>query len=127
MKNQIRFGFAPVTCTAPTNLAVSNIGSVGAGVSWEQPGSGDYWIVQCSTSSDFSTFSEVTIGSTSWYIYSLNPNTTYYVRVANDCGSDGISSWSNTVTFTTTESPCLAPTNLTVSNISYNNVMICLF
>ena len=36
VKNQIRFGFAPVTCTAPTNLTVSNIGSVGAGVSWEQ-------------------------------------------------------------------------------------------
>ena len=109
-----------VACPAPSALTVSNIGSVGAGVSWEQSGDSDHWIVQCSANSDFSTASEVSVGSPYWYIYSLNPNTTYYVRVANDCGSDGISSWSNTVTFTTTESPCLAPTNLTVSNISYN-------
>ncbi len=120
MKNQIQLGFTPILCHAPTNLAVSNIGSVGAGVSWDQPGSGDYWIVQCSTSSDFSTFSEVTIGSSSWYIYGLSPNTTYYVRVANRCGPEDISSWSSMVTFTTTESPCIAPTDLTVSNVSYN-------
>ena len=109
-----------VACPAPSALTVSNVGSVGAGVSWEQSGDSDHWIVQCSANSDFSTASEVSVGSPYWYIYSLNPNTTYYVRVANDCGSDGISSWSNTVTFTTTESPCLAPTNLTVSNVSYN-------
>ena len=120
VKNQIRFGFAPVTCTAPTNLTVSNIGSVGAGVSWDQSGDSDHWIVQCSANSDFSTASEVSVGSPYWYIYSLNPNTTYFVRVANDCGSGNISSWSNTVTFTTTESPCIAPTDLTVSNVSYN-------
>ena len=120
MKNQIRFGFAPVTCTAPTNLVVSNVASNGAGVNWEQSGSGNQWIVQCSTSSDFSNPSQVTVGSQSWYIYGLTPTTTYYVRVANSCGPENISSWSNTVTFTTTESSCITPTNLTVSNISYD-------
>ena len=123
-KNQIRFGFTPVACPAPTHLAVSNIGSNGAGVSWEQPGSGNQWIVQCSTSPDFSAFSEVTIGSSSWYIYGLNPNTTYYVRVANSCGPEGISSWSSMVSFSTTESPCIAPTDLTVSNISYDGAYL---
>ena len=120
MKNQIRFGFAPVTCSAPTNFTVSNIGSNGAGVSWDQPGGGDHWIVQYSTNPDFTNSSEDPVGSSSWYIYGLTPSTTYYVRVANDCGSDGMSSWSNTETFTTAESPCLAPTDLTVSSISYN-------
>ena len=107
-------------CPAPTNFTVSNVGSNGAGVSWTQPGDGDHWIVQYSTNADFSNSSEDPVGSTSWYIYGLTPSTTYYLRVANDCGSDGISAWSNTETFTTTESPCIAPTDLTVSNISYN-------
>ena len=107
-------------CPAPTNLTVVNIGSNGAGVSWNQPDGGDHWIVQYSTNPDFSNSSEDPVVSTSWYIYGLTPSTTYYVRVSNDCGSDGISAWSNAETFTTTESPCIAPTNLTVSSISYN-------
>ena len=109
-----------IACLPPINLTVLNIGSNGAGLSWEQPGDGEQWMIQYSTNANFSNSNEDFVGGeTGWYLYSLEPSTHYYVRVAQVCGSS-MSSWSNTEEFTTTGSPCLAPTDLEHSNVSYN-------
>jgi hypothetical protein len=52
----------------------------------------------------------------------LTPDTPYQVRVRANCGSDGSSEWAQT-TFTTLPA-CVAPTDLTISNITTNSAVV---
>ena len=122
-KNIIALGFNPIDCLAPTDLTVSNVGTDVANLAWIQPVDGNEWTVQYSTDPSFASPVEVVVFDTSWSLNNLNSGTTYYVRVANNCGSLGSSSWSNTASFTTMgQSSCPTPTNLTVANVTLNSI-----
>ena len=117
-KNPIQLGFEPVVCHKPTNLALSDVGANSAVLNWEQPGGGDHWYVQYTTNEYFYFFYEEHVSSTSVTLHNLHPNSTYYVRVANECDSSSISPWCITPSFITTESACPTPSNLTATNVS---------
>ncbi len=86
-------------CPRPT-LVVSNITNNSASLSWS--GSATSWTLEYGTASDFTGATAVSGLTTSSYaLTSLPPTTTYYVRVKADCGNEGESAWSNTVSFTT--------------------------
>ena len=52
----------------------------------------------------------------------LTPETTYQVQVRSNCGSDGYSTWTNT--FFTTLPSCVAPADLTITNITTNSAVV---
>ena len=100
-------------CAAPTGLAVAGISPTSAQVSWTNDGSSG-WNVQYKTdNNDWSTAVPVT--TPSYTMTGLQPNTTYQVRVQTDCGGGNTSDWT-TQSFTTL--PCVAPSALTISNVT---------
>ena len=100
-------------CAAPTGLAVAGITPTSAQVSWTNDGSSG-WNVQYKTdNNDWSIAVPVT--TPSYTMTGLQPNTTYQVRVQTDCGGGNTSDWT-TQSFTTL--PCVAPSALTISNVT---------
>ena len=63
------------------------------------------------------------ITATSQDITGLNPETSYKVWVRDNCGTDGYSSWSSAVTFSTV-SACQTPDGLAESNVTNNSATI---
>ena len=91
------------TCFVPTGLNASAITANSAALSWTEGKSGDdAWVVEYSTASDFSSSTELpATTNTSFPLSSLNPQTTYYVRVKTNCGANGYSDPSDVISFTT--------------------------
>ena len=52
----------------------------------------------------------------------LTPETSYQVQVRSNCGSDGYSTWTNA--YFTTLPACVAPTDLTIDNITTNSAVV---
>ena len=63
------------------------------------------------------------ITATSQDITGLNPETSYKVWVRDNCGTDGYSSWSSAVTFSTV-SACQTPDGLAESNVTSTSATI---
>ena len=82
------------------------------------------WDVQYATTEDFSEgvqlIENVDIHE-NYQLEGLSPETTYYVRVRANCGSD-VSEWSDAINFTTLIA-CHVPTNLAVTGISENSAV----
>ena len=111
-------GTPPPTCDTPTGLAISNIGTTTADVSWNAvSGAVDYTVRWKPTSS--STWQEGVLGGTSGNFTGLTEGTAYEVQVRTNCASAS-SSYSASVSFTTNTTPpltCDTPTGLAISNI----------
>lgn len=95
------------SCMTPTNLVASNITTVSADLSWNEPASGvpsngyDYYYSTTNTAPTSSTApSGNVLTGTTVNLSSLNPATTYYYWIRSNCGSES-SAWSNTSTFVT--------------------------
>ncbi|MCR5657763.1 MAG: choice-of-anchor J domain-containing protein [Bacteroidales bacterium] len=97
------------TCLRPTNLAVSNIGSRSAVLSWTENGEATEWLVEWGTPAYAGPMYVSTI-SNPYTFTDLDPETTYTVRVRPLCDEE---KWSDVVHFTTLVA-CPAPTGLTV-------------
>ena len=83
-------------CEIPTNVAVADITTNSAVVTWESE----------ATSFDIEVNGEVTEDVTSPYtLNNLDPGTAYSVRVRANCGETGYSAWTTAVDFATS---CLA-------------------
>ena len=82
-------------CYAPENLTISPIGMHRATLHWDANSNDDSWIVEYSTAPDFTGATSVTVSTNSCQLSGLNAGTNYYVRVKNDCGANGTSSWTN--------------------------------
>lgn len=79
-------------CMVPTNLAVSDISTDKAAVSWEST----------ATSFDIEVNGEVTEGVTSPYtLVNLEAGTLYTIRVRANCGTNGYSNWTSSYSFYT--------------------------
>jgi hypothetical protein len=94
------------TCNNPTLPAASSITTTGATISWTAPiPSPTNYQLYYSTSSTAPTSSTTPtytgITTTSYALTGLSPATTYYVWVRSNCGTNGTSTWSSNVIFST--------------------------
>ena len=90
-----------IECHAVSSLAVSNIESTSATVTWAAPEDGGNYILQYKTSIQSWEDDEVVtenLTDTQYDLSGLSPVTTYNVRVINDCGSSQSSVRSTTFT-----------------------------
>ena len=116
MRNVIELDIAPAStdCDMPTAIAVSDITSDGATVTWE--GEGDTWNLRykASTDDDYTLIEGLSVQS---YTFegTLANYTTYSVGVQTVC-SGSTSSFKST-SFTT-EDACATPTNLQITDVT---------
>ncbi len=105
-------------CTFPSGISTSNITSTSAKVNWSTECCSQFQIQRRITGT--TTWSTVTAvaTATSKNLTALSPVTTYDIRMRVKC-TDGTtySSWSPIQTFTTLVS-CVAPTGITISNLT---------
>lgn len=112
-----------ITCPIPTGLTATNITTTTANLSWTENGTATEWIVYYKPSTD-TTWNETIAHSTTHQLTGLNPDMSYEVRVASDCGNDtDISPLSNMETFSTLPT-CPAPTNLSMTNNTATSIDI---
>ena len=104
-------------CLAPTDLAVSNITTNSATLSWTENNDdeGTSWVVAYKTA-DEEEFTEVTANSNPFTLTDLAPETAYTAKV-RAVVSDGPSNWTADITFTTLKNNPM-PTNLAASDIT---------
>ena len=109
-------------CGAPTLLKANSITSNEATLNW-----------LAVTGANTYTISYKAFGETTWNqansttnalkISALQPNSVYQAKVQSNCNTV-LSAASNLLTFATTNVPCLAPTNLKITNITDNTATI---
>ncbi|MBQ1781121.1 MAG: fibronectin type III domain-containing protein [Bacteroidales bacterium] len=94
------------TCYAPTNLAVSNVGTTSATVSWTGDSNVSAYVVDRMDMSKPTAPSVLdTVTGTTFNMTGLQPTTNYQMRVKSICADQSASTWSNVVTFMTLCSP----------------------
>ncbi len=90
-----------VTCDQDvTNLAVNNITTTGATLSWEG-GEATQWQVAYSTTNSFEGATEEIVDVATYTMSGLNPSTVYYAKVRAYCGGEDYGEWSNVLSFPT--------------------------
>lgn len=101
-----------ITCAAPTALAVTNIGSSTADISWTAsatpPANGyEYYYSTSSTTPTTTTSASGAVGAgvLTTSLSGLSANTQYYVWVRSLCSATDTSDWSASTTFTTLPAP----------------------
>ena len=111
--NQVSFT-TDVTCVAPTAFAVSEVTNRNVKLSWTSEGTD--WIVAYKTADD-ADFTEINVTENPYILEGLQPETSYTVKVRNNCGDvDGLSTWTATRNFTTLVA-YPAPINVTVDSV----------
>ncbi len=116
-------GLRAQSCSAPTNLTVSNITDHTADLTWVEPSGVTWRDVQYSLHSDFHMRYNDYPSGPSVQLTGLTAGKIYYVRVKYECpGTWYESSWSDVVSFTTTGG-CPTPTNLT-ANVGLTDAVI---
>ena len=94
------------TCYAPTNLAVSNVGTTSATVSWTGDSNVSAYVLDRMDMSNPTAPSVLdTVTGTTFNMTGLQPTTNYQMRVKSICADQSASTWSNVVTFMTLCSP----------------------
>lgn len=111
----------------PTSLMVTQITGTTAHVSWDAvPNIGSnavYKFAYREVGAVNWTEEDVNVPTTTYDLTGLTPNTNYEVRVATEC-SGSINTYTNTVVFTTSPTCEMAPTGLTVTNISTTQAQV---
>ena len=90
------------TCTPVSQLAVSNVLSTTADITWTPGGDETVWMLEYKEASAATWSQALVPGTPAYTLTGLTPSTDYEVRVKADCGND--QSIPVTVAFTTT--PC---------------------
>jgi len=132
--DEICFDYSIATCPKPTDLVVSDITATGAKLAWTPGDSETSWEYLCLTHGDTPDWaSDRVITSTTHSnvptnIYACTgqqpqPDTEYDFYVRAVCGG-GDYSKPAMISFTTLESDCLKPTNVTASNLTVNSAHI---
>ncbi len=102
-------------CTRPTDLAVTNVGSRTATLSWTSDASA--W--QICINDDESNL--INTNQTTYPLNNLTPETDYTVKVRANCGNNNFSAWAS-VSFTT-EVACPAP-EVSIGDITANSANV---
>ena len=115
------------TCVKPTSVTANNITAYTATISWTNGEEGqDAWEISYSTSTQSNPENGTVLPVTTnpYTLNGLTPETSYYVYVRADCGSeDGKSAWSSYKYFTTLAT-CVKPTGLTANNVTATTATI---
>ena len=112
---------AIVVCEAPTDLTATNITATTAEFSWTDNNvtPNGWWISVDYGQSSSDVYTELN----PFFYTDLQPNTEYTIKVITQCGSSSFSEASEEVTFTTAAAePCLAPTDVSATNITATTV-----
>ena len=115
-------------CAVPTDLAVSNITTSEATVSWTNGATATAWALQYKADAVTDWGTEIYCTTSAYTLTYLVPLTTYQVRVKAICDSLNESAWSIPVSFTTEsavviEEPTIetsAATNITMTSATLN-------
>ena len=122
----INFTTTP-TCVKPTNVTATDITAYTATIGWSNGEEGqDAWEISYSTSTQSNPENGIVVSASTnpYSLDGLTPETSYYVYVRTDCGSeDGKSAWSSYKYFTTLAT-CAKPTNLTANNVTSSSATI---
>ncbi|MCC3156009.1 M12 family metallo-peptidase [Hymenobacter sp. 15J16-1T3B] len=106
-------------CAPATALVISNVTNTGATLSFTTASGAAQYVVTTTPASTTQTVSNGPVSFTG-----LTPGTTYTVQVVSSCGT-GSTSAAATVSFTTTApTPCLAPSELAVTNIGLTSATL---
>ena len=100
-----------IPCSVPDSLTVNNVTMTTANLSWTPTGIENRWNLQYKTASASSWTLVSNLTTPSYTLTNLQPNTQYQVQVQANCGTEE-SDWSASVSFTTMDDQCAAPTNL---------------
>ena len=115
------------TCIKPTSVTANNITAYTATIGWTNGEEGqDAWEISYSTStqSNPENGTVIAVESNPYTLTELTPETSYYVYVRADCGSeDGKSAWSSSKYFTTLAT-CVKPSGLTASDVTATTATI---
>ncbi len=107
-------------CKTPSDLAVSEIGSNSAQLSWTENGEAEAWVVAYKTGDE--DFEEVDADANPYVLEGLTPETEYIVKVRPVCDDEAIK-WSDVETFTT-DVACPAPTELTATELTAESALL---
>ena len=110
--DNVRLDYIP-TCVRPTQLAVSNITSRTATVSWTPGADETSWQICLQDDED----DLITVTEPTYTLTDLGPESDYTVKVRSVCGEGDYSIWTSNRSFTTLIA-CPKPTALTISNIT---------
>ena len=121
-----QFSFSIPSCPKPTGLTATLTPGNGtvAHLSWTENGSAANWALEYSTSDDFASVMYIDNGflvegpNISVDLNMLTEGTTYYARVMSDCQFNGLSAYSNVISFTPT-SALVESGTLTVNDGGY--------
>ena len=114
-------------CSRPGTPVASNVTNHSATLTWTASEGQTAWQIAYKAGENFDpTDAEALATATVMdveanpytFVKTLDANTTYYMYVRGNCGTDGYSQWSKTVCSFTTMVAAPAPTNLTVTNVS---------
>ncbi len=83
------------TCPKPTSIAVSNIGTTSAEVSWVSAGSESAWNLEYKESTE-NTWTVIPVTTNPYTLTGLTALTNYNVRVQADCGGGDVSDYRET-------------------------------
>ena len=116
---------ARMTCPyVVEGLAVSNISTTGATLTWTA-GEATQWQISYSTNSSFDNATEVITDAPSYNLTGMTPETIYHARVRSYCGDSDFGQWSDAVSFEPTTKTVVGlgtKTNQNVpTNTYYNN------
>ncbi|MEM6515180.1 MAG: FG-GAP-like repeat-containing protein [Bacteroidota bacterium] len=111
----------PPLCPNVSGLTVDNIGATSVDVSWTAGGTETTWEVAVVPAGDPTPSSGTLVTTIPYTITGLNQLTDYIVYIRADCGTDGVSTWSN-ASFTTGFDDSNYPVTFTQSNFPTNGV-----
>ena len=104
-------------CFAPSALAVSEITAHGATLSWHSDA--DAWQICLNGDED----NLIAASDTLFVLTGLPADSAYTVKVRTNCGSEGFSKWSNSVSFTTLVA-CAVPTHVVANDVRAHSAEI---
>ncbi len=90
----------PVPCEMPTGLTATNVENHAISIAWDANADVNSWNIRYRVANgDWST---QTSSTNSYTITDLEGLTTYIIQVQANCGDNGLSEWSNSITAQTT-------------------------
>lgn len=104
-------------CFAPSAPAVSEITAHGATLSWHSDA--DAWQICLNGDED----NLIAANDTLFVLTGLPADSAYTVKVRTNCGSEGFSKWSNSVSFTTLVA-CAVPTHVVANDVRAHSAEI---
>ena len=106
-----------VACMTPSGLAAAEITPYGFELSWVENGEATAWQIQLNEEDP------IDVTTNPYTLDNLESDSLYVVKVRANCGDEGYSEWSTSISVTTLEA-CPTPEDLAVSDITSNSATV---